>query len=82
MAILFSQVTLSNDYYGTAEFFVSGYPQDADVDLHARYIPSLVTIQLHFGLIALRVLALPVPGVAADFVYAAARLPAEHGLCL
>lgn len=30
MAILFSQVTLSNDYYGTAEFFVSGYPQDAD----------------------------------------------------
>lgn len=30
MAILFSQVTLSNEYYGTTEFFVSGYPQDAD----------------------------------------------------
>ena len=30
MAILFSQVTLSNEYYGTAEFLVSGYPQDAD----------------------------------------------------
>ena len=30
MAILFSQVTLSNEYYGTTEFLVSGYPQDAD----------------------------------------------------
>ena len=30
MAILFSQVTLSNEYYGTTEFFVSGYPQDVD----------------------------------------------------
>ena len=30
MAILFSQVTLSNEYYGTTEFFVSGFPQDAD----------------------------------------------------
>ena len=30
MAILFSHVTLSNEYYGTTEFLVSGYPQDAD----------------------------------------------------
>ena len=30
MAILFSQVTLSNEYYGTTEFFVSGYPQNVD----------------------------------------------------
>ena len=30
MAILFSHVTLSNEYYGTAEFLVSGYPQDTD----------------------------------------------------
>ena len=30
MAILFSHVTLSNEYYGTTELLVSGYPQDAD----------------------------------------------------
>ena len=30
MAILFSHVTMSNDDYGTTEFFACGYPQELD----------------------------------------------------